>query len=128
MSAFVVSNKHVNCILSAYARYQRRYERPEDQVTDEQLTEMGKTLLRENVRSVNYRYNERGRISSGYRFSMIPEDRSSALQAVKLLHSLDYQSSERPDYDKSEARKLNDKLLRAVTHDLPGYDEVEWSV
>ena len=124
MSAFLVTNKHINVILTAYndGLY------PGEKLSADELTELGYTLLRENQRSVNYRYGARNRVGR-YRYQPVylPEH-NAALAAVKLLHSLRYQSCERPDYEKSAAYKLYIKLLNSITMDLPDYETAPWSV
>jgi hypothetical protein len=93
MSAWVVSRAHIDAIMSVAV--QRKV------CTAEEATAIGHMLWRENVRSVNFRYDERGRTPS-YRFTEAEEWVDSAV-ALKLLHCLGYQSCERPDWQRSEA-------------------------
>jgi hypothetical protein len=72
------------------------------------LVEWANILKRENVRSVNHRYNERTRFEP---IVFEPASSSySAWQTINWLRCIDYQSCERPDYNKSEAYRLNMEL------------------
>lgn len=58
MSAFIVSHKHINALVSAMLDAQVSYWDGHTRiyVTRHNAEEVGRILLDENVRSVNYRY------------------------------------------------------------------------
>jgi hypothetical protein len=66
-------------------------------VTRDNVEEVGRILLSENVRSVNYRYGGRIRdneknAAASYRFAYVARPRS-AVQLIKAVHCLDYRSA-----------------------------------
>jgi hypothetical protein len=128
MSAFVVSTSHVNALI----RNLEVHDRPLFDALGRSLlgvtngdtarigTGMGKALLRENVRSVNWRYLERGRAP---RFVYAPAgDVPSDIAAVKLADCLDYQSCEHPGWVKSKAYRLLVNLRESALRRVAGLD------
>lgn len=110
MSAWIASDKHIASIVIATMPEERRQE-----VADE--------LKKQNIRSVNYRYNERTKIT--------PCDLSEgvavhAKDIVRLAHSLDYQSCERPDWKKSKAYRYIREITFNADFDLA--EGGEWSL
>lgn len=136
MSAFVVSDSQISVVVNVWADAVAILKSSESGVTDAGLglsrcQEVANILLRENVRSVNYRYNEKSRagkvkFTRRVLYPMVP-----ALQAIKYLECIDYQSCERPDYNKSDACAIN----RAMRLDLfrlyvggTQIDRMKWSL
>lgn len=119
MSAFLVSHKHVNTILSAYERLDRNKHN---------LTELGKILLKENARSVAYRYNEpEDEEWKSYKFKAEPVI-LPVVAYIKLCNCLDYQSCECADWEKTEAYSHLTRIREAFISILPGYDSAEWTI
>lgn len=88
MSAWIASDKHIASVVCAVI---------EDTVLQQKIADM---LKKANIRSVNYRYNERTKIT--------PCDLSQAetldwKDVAMLATSLDYQSCERPEWSRTEA-------------------------
>ncbi|MDM0116879.1 hypothetical protein QTI66_32655 [Variovorax sp. J22R133] len=94
-------------------------------------------LFRGNVRSVNYRYNERAKCT-GFVFKPVA-DLPAPIVILKASHCYDYQSCERPDWEATKAYKLSQSitaLARAqvghpsVVEDrlLPGWDDAPWGL
>jgi hypothetical protein len=120
MSAFICNDSHITAV-AAYAARNRILG-----YTD--ANQIGEMLHAENVRSVNYRYDETTQPSfelcqwaAFHEFSLV--------QIVKAARCLGYQSCEHPGWQESDACKL----LQATTaghpcHDMPGYDEAEWEI
>ena len=124
MSAFLVSNDHISAILYAFARADR-YNKHDER----SLTEMGLTLLNANVASMAHRYP--GDVNELTPFTLTRKLRlepPTAIAALKLCQSLDYQSCERDDWDESPARKLLSRIERTLIAVLPGYDEAKWAI
>lgn len=99
MSAFICSDQQfIEAINGFFTHCQRNpgYAK---------LVEWANILKRENVRSVNHRYNERTKFKP-VEFEPASTE-YSAWQTIQWLRSIDYQSCERPDYEKSEAYRLN---------------------
>ena len=99
MSAFICNDRQFIEVINGFFTHSQRnpgYAK---------LVEWANILKRENVRSVNYRYKERTRFQP---VAFEPtHSEYSAWQTIQWLRSIDYQSCERPDYEKSEAYRLN---------------------
>lgn len=134
MSAYVVSDAHINAIV-AFCAGQARGDWPGAGLIMQDLSrflqfntanELGEALLAANVASVNYRYKEQGGVPV---FQYKPQKVPSAVEVLKLLDCLEYQSCERPDYlDKEGAFWLLQAIRRAAIRVLPGYEEAQRSI
>lgn len=153
MSAFIVSNKHIDALLNAALQYGRSelrwywpdypagagYERgvaisaasvaiaqeTENTLTLENASKVGLMLLRENYRSVNHRYDENN-MPNACRHTLGPA--LPPVHVLSLLAGFEYQSCEHSGWEKSEAKKFCDALQRRLIRALPGYDEAPWSI
>ena len=95
MNTFICSDKHIATLVIGINLL--RY-RPLPQET---LQEHANLLKRENIRSVNYRYGERTKITP-VKFEVDPEVVATTFTAAdlsQLARCLDYQSCERPDWE-----------------------------
>lgn len=132
MSAYVVSQAHIHAIVNfAYIKFRRDpvlYPpsgfRPSVDCT--QATELGQILLDQNVRSVDYRYNEKHEPETfTHRLSTTVV---SLEQFFSCIACLEYQSCESNDWPETQAfhilQGLKDKAIRL----LPGYDKTKWSL
>jgi hypothetical protein len=114
MSAFVVSKQDIDILVAAQAaRIQC-----EDKAT---LTELGRMLWRENVKSVAYRYDMPARHASEYAgylkdiaaYQYEPQEwnRRAVADAVSCY---DYQSCEHPGWEMSKAKRLIEAIETAL--------------
>ena len=137
MSAYVVHKAHINALVrlalegpigvpvSPGNTWHTIYF-GNDRLSPERADELGQALLRENVRSVNYRYSERRKVPtyeySGGRQLTVPE----AIQAIAGFH---YQACEHPSWERSEVYRFLFRLLDQVSSRVPGVDEATtWEV
>lgn len=96
-------------------------------VTDLNATEVGRTLIRENVASVSHRY--RGDLSADEIGAGLDyEHRATgyglpAIAIIKAAKSYRYQACEHPEWETSLAKQLIDRLVDELLGDLPGYSE-----
>jgi hypothetical protein len=113
MSAWIVSKRHIDALV---------YWADMLGVSKADKTNMGKMLWKENHRSINYRYGERGRTPS-YRWSKPfastqrhydDYDPESMDQALHLVRCYDYQTCETADYWQTPAGRLIVKLETAL--------------
>ena len=139
MSAFFVGEDHVNAILSAAHLSQwfefhlpnGRLARAND--TDA-MTEAGKALLSENIKSLQHRYpgdwKEMVDIDVNefvFRFDWPFTARPDcAIATIKLVNSLDYQSCEHDEWKESWAFGFLAALIRTMIPQLRGYDDAPW--
>lgn len=90
MSAFVCSDRHIATIATAHGHLNAW-----DQSAIQGLADV---LKKENIRSVNYRYQERARITPCDLSQAVRLDTLMPCDIVALCECLEYQSRERPDY------------------------------
>ena len=99
MSAFICSDRHIATIAHFAANG--------DLETAQLIAD---NLKRENVRSVNYRYNEKTRVKPCNISDYWKEANVNDL--LCLVYCLDYQSEERPDYKGVLLMTIKSLLLR----------------
>lgn len=129
MSAFIVSNTQINALVRFastnnvsfyYGATRQRWNVSGNEDATAQL------LLDENVRSVNYRYQENG--EAGQIVYEIDAPDLTAVQVIKLAQCVEYQSCETPDWDKTMAKQLIDAIIQQAIVKLPGYDAAPWTI
>lgn len=127
MSAYVVSNNHINAIVrfmdakknNQFANFGRWLFKLYDPAAIGNA--IGKELLKENVRSVNYRYNEKGRAPK-FVYDATPAP-VAPIEMLKLINCLDYQSCERNDWHKSTANLILSAIKVSILEDLAGLND-----
>ena len=140
MSAFLVEKVHIDLLADVAARGPRD-ARPGEWLMGAgarpEPTALGRMLWLENLRSVTYRYPDTasgGRpgpagISDGqiaaYRFTA-PPYRLTAVEAIKAVHCLRYQSCECPDYAETPAGKWAAEMLERLSGCVPAYAAAPW--
>lgn len=132
MSAFIVSDAHINYLLtfmnaanSSVYIGDRRYTCDR---TDN-LDLIANKLRAANYASVNYRYNEQDQPEeTGFAFHRCGR-KADPLVVLKACACFDYQACEVPDYDKSEAAEIIGCIRKAAINRLPGYEDAKgWSI
>jgi hypothetical protein len=129
MSAFIVADSHINAIVSWAGKHdvRVRYGNPLKTWSvagDEQDT--AQLLLRENIDSVNYRY--------GTELPLHPIEFNfkapnlSAIECIKAIHCLEYQSCEHEQWNSSLACALLREIASVALRVLPGYNAARWEV
>ncbi len=125
MSAFQCTDYHISA-LAIYAE-------SKDISRELYAKAIGKILHAENVKSVNWRYQEDEKpdfkldIEARYAFF----DGGCSLNYPKLLkacHCLKYQSCETSDYKDSEAYKILEAIESDATRRIKGYSEAPWGL
>jgi hypothetical protein len=136
MSAFVVSDKHINSILSYANRdsYSGLIRDQNDETYSfkctEDLNKLAQVLLDQNIRSVNYRYDEDEK-SPEIKFKFEPNPFGKPLSPVQILKACscyDYQACETEDYNETFAYKIIDHIRHMAIRNLPGYEDAEWEI
>jgi len=128
MSAFTVTNTHINALVRYASRHKITvaYGNPTMRLNvSAHEQEVAQLLLDENIKSVNYRYSD---TETGY----IEYDRGapilSAIQAIKAAQCLRYQSCEHPTYEGSIAERLIEAIISDAIPRLEGYNEAQWAI
>lgn len=109
MSAFICSDKHIATIAIAYGKLFNRNNSVVQRFADH--------LKRENIRSVNWRYNQKTQIKPCDLEDAVTT--YSGLDLGALVDCLKYQSCERPDYIFAELEALA-FAFRAAQNVFPG--------
>ena len=135
MSAYIVSERHIltlafhyhNMVLGTITN---------DQYDPEQLKETAKILWGENSKSVNYRYNVKGRVVFSRKNLAVPKINCSLTELYKLIRCWEYQTCEHPTHEKSiawqmmqalKARMLDHIIVHTNTFE-DSYEEAEWGI
>lgn len=141
MSAFVLSKKHIDAMLTFAVNYNRGEgmhlygleDKPVHLRLDQQneLNRVGQELVNQNVRSVNYRYRASEHIDQSepdiYTFAMYRKP-LSPVEILKACQCYDYQACETDDYQETKAAKLVETIRHYAINSLPGYDKAQWGI
>jgi hypothetical protein len=127
LSAFVVSKQDIDILVTAIAGL------PGGAIVNPD--ELGRLLWRENVASVDYRYNlakRRPLELAGYNLAVetYTHQPLAAWPAAvaRIAACYDYQSCEHDGYQASEARQFYLRIAAAFPETLPGYDDMPWGI
>ena len=128
MSAFVVSNEHINALVNFGLK--STYWDPETECREsidlKTAQRVGQILLDENVRSVNYRYSDESVPTPVFKFKI--GGGYTAVQIIKAAHCLDYQSCETPDWEKTLAHSILETIKSKAERLVPGYEAAAWEI
>lgn len=135
MSAFIVSNTHINALLSYAIDKQVTYWNEKagerTRITRHNAEEVGRILMDENVRSVCARYRDAGNdeksAGADYSFQYFSTPLTAA-EVIKACQCLEYQSCETDDYDASLAWRITQDIKNHACHHVPGYDAAPWEI
>jgi len=107
-------------------------DRHRRELTYETANDVGQMLWAENARSVRHRYEDAdasGMVPEeadwGYQYRR-PPVRLTAVEGLKLIASLRYQSCEHDGWEDSEAARFLDALEHVLIWRLDGMDEAPW--
>jgi hypothetical protein len=141
MSAYIVSKKIIDAIVTVastgpmghrgygqgwsdliqYAKY--------DGLNVDTPSALGAALWLANVRSVNYRYQERNpgfmKCAREYVYEPVRR-RPTVLEALSLLGTYEYQSCERADWLRSPECRFVERMRSTLLYWIPGYCEANW--
>ena len=153
MSAFMHSTAHVDAIIHGAIELtdaQYIYFGNPTQTLQNQPTQAGQLLMRENAESMAYRYNMKDldntaddgtrpieylgylEQAEGYEYKPDTDARHKSYSVPEILvalHSLEYQSCEHPEFEASDAHKLIRAIERALIAKIPGYSGAStWAI
>lgn len=130
MSAYVVSDAHINALVMWAAVHGASYSYNESSRVDFRGNEQqcASLLHTANVESVNYRYREQGDYG-GFVFRDYPEWRKlTPVVVLKLCDCFDYQASEVRNYRGTIGAQVIDGIRSHAIRMLPGYDAAPWGL
>jgi hypothetical protein len=126
VSAFRVSDTHISVLVLARHVARTPLRVIADRLSDDEL---GRMLLRENLRSLAARYADPVDEEEIARFVAAPACLMrplSPVEMIKAVHCYVYQSCEHAEWEASDAMRYCDALVSHLTHVLPGYDAAPW--
>lgn len=138
MSAFIVSEDHINVIVSFFVtpvmddRLWLKVNGNYGYMDGETVQAVAEILYNENVRSVNHRYND-SEGNESYEFEYVPRARQkyNVAEIAGALDCLEYQSCESDDYRQTQAfdiiTMMRKHLLKMVQTEQLG-DETVWEI
>jgi hypothetical protein len=137
MSAFLVSENHINALVSTAihgvveceGNSQPWYHVYFDRVHVQQLNadNVGLKLWQECAASVSARYPKDPETISEYHFTA-PARRLSAVAALKLIRCYEYQSCEHDGWESSASKQFCAGLTSAIIEHLSGYQCAPWGI
>ena len=148
MSAWIVSENHIRILVEALYKYEII---PTVAGTQPAPDELGQLLWRENHKSINYCYSERGRTphysheSAAQCYDHQGKDWGTVREVVrapevvfKLAGCYRYQTCEHPTWERSQAHTLIEALKKALCKSMgmteeeaytgPAFDRGPWGV
>jgi hypothetical protein len=131
MSAWIVSKKHIDALVTAYLHSQYF----DSQRTAEENDRIGQMLWDENHRSVNYRYKE-AMLPPSYKFEPCStfenKDGSKVkldnIALCKLIDCYEYQTCEHKEWATSEACSFCNALRKRLVMRTDGYEDAPWGI
>lgn len=84
-------------------------------------------LMKENVRSVNHRYNDMQEFVGNVQLDRFAKP-LPVINVLKLIDNLQYQSCECDDFHKSQAFKLINEYRYSLINRLDGYSDAPWGL
>jgi hypothetical protein len=137
MSVFILSNKHINVLVSALLLKNRGifniYDSKDEAyefISYKDGDKIGQILLNENYRSINYRYNDTQKPPHKFKYQFQSEVKyyDYLVQIFAACDCYDYQSCETDDYKQTLAYSIIDKIRKETIRRLRHYDKAEWSI
>lgn len=127
MSAFIVSKKHIDVLITSLKTAQNRFTifHQQNAINFDTLDEIGQILVNQNYESVNFRYNEN---AVPYKYEHKAVSLPEIVQILKLCDCYDYESCETDDYEQTLACNIINTIRINLISKLPGYDEAEWEI
>ncbi len=144
MSAYLVSNAHINALLHFYRVKEQRMHSELHIYNghgvclgawhrDETWVKAAQILFAENVRSLCARYPSDKAATYGtfterdYYFPVTAKP-LSAVQAIKACQCYSYQACETDDWPTTQAHALISQIKGAAINALPGYEDCAWGI
>ena len=152
MSAFILGNDHIDYLVTAaidlgtgaggFAVYWQPEHGGHVRLGLDNADEFGAMLMRENIASVQYRYNDTEYadlpgpnitpFASEYEYrrfaNFCGHEMDTITQVFAALRCYEYQSCEHPGWETSQAKRVCESIRHGYIYRLPGTDEAQWEV
>lgn len=129
MSAYICDDAHISYIVQAGIKFQAWVNLGPgfNYMTRENAQNVFEILKRENVRSVNHRYQEQTPATRDHVGRFVWRSQVfDPVQVMKAVNCLEYQSCEPETWEKSLALAVCRAIKEAAIRALPGYDAAAW--
>jgi hypothetical protein len=132
MSAWMVSTRHIDCLVSAMGAF--------GIVGRDEYDRIGDILVQENVESLLYRYSrdKRSDYAAPGTYRHTPFSSEDPAFILKQVDCYDYQACEHPGWEESEASRLCNLLVEKIAASIghspseirmtPAWDAALWGV
>jgi len=128
MSAFIVSDNHINVLVNFCARKNILFHFDDETInSNDRPDEIGQILLDENYKSVNNRYNENA-ISHKFKYNFYQKKDRAPIEIIKACRCLNYQSCESKNYYSSKAYEIINKIIYEAIDTIDGYEDADWEI
>lgn len=126
MSAFLVSKKHIDALVSMLDKYdlERVAVWLDEKTIENARNAVGTALWSENQISVNTRYSQKEDIPEYF----FEPNQLTPLEVIKLCQCLAYQSSEYEGWNNSPAKMIVDLIKDKCICKLEGYETAKWTI
>ena len=126
MSVVVCSDLHINTLVTWAANSALLVWRDERYMGVGDAPQFFAELLyAANMRSMNARYGTRER-TTGFQYQRVPTTHVLPVHIIRLCHSYSYQACEHKQWERSDAKRFIDSIIREACVQLPGYAEAPW--
>lgn len=128
MSAFIVSNLHLNTIVSTMAHYGLYLNLADGTLyrAKDSAVEVFNILAKANVDSVNACYRETSEVETHFHPCRV--DPTTPEKAIRLLQCLNYQSCEVENWYATPAAQIIAQAIMGLTTNIPAIDDNSWSI
>lgn len=134
MSAFIVTNTHVNALVTFAVdrRISFYFANNRTEITARNAAEIGRELMDENVRSVATRYHsglsaDEALAGNNFRFERFNTP-LTPVEVIKACHCLSYQCCETDAWEATKAYCILNAIQGKATTSLPGYEKAPWGI
>lgn len=133
MSAWIVDEEHVRVLVWAGKRFASPghnlswyYRKNWHYLTPETAPAVGEMLMRTNIASVNFRYDENTPVRYHHR---APRRTTwSVGEILKAVNCYEYQSCEHDGWNRSQAKAFCAALKEHLIREVPGYEAAPWGI
>lgn len=135
MSAYIVSDDHINVIVSYFVtpimddKLWIELDGKYDYMSEDDTPKVAQRLYAQNVRSVDARYDEEN--GGQYQFKLVRDAKHlySIGEIALALNGLEYQSCETDDYNETEAYKLVQAMRKHLLRKIAEQDDADtWHI
>lgn len=135
MSAYIVSDNHINVIVSYFVDYRQNYKLWYElngnfgYMSEDDAPKVAHCLYEQNVKSVDARYDEEN--GGNYQFKFIRDAKQlySIGEIALALDGLEYQSCETDDYHQTDAYKIVQAMRKHLLRKMQERDNADtWHI